>query len=156
MRSVFSVVHDIAGKYMGEIHVGDVYTDNLRPHIKAVLVDYDGQEFEANVHNSITCTTTKAVISNFEEFLNNWTIYHQSASRTPSGWIPPVSKISTNIAQGFADALAKGAIDMIGSPLGMSLNLPNKPITLCECGAHKLGVKNYSRQHSSWCPAYKE
>lgn len=26
----------------------------------------------------------------------------------------------------------------------------------CECGGHKAGFKDYTRQHSSWCPVYKE
>lgn len=28
--------------------------------------------------------------------------------------------------------------------------------SLCECGGHRAGFKDYTRQHYSWCPVYKE
>ena len=58
-----------------------------------------------------------------------------------------------NPSQG--QSLSDVMIKMGQQKSGSMVNTLSKPKQLCECGAHTLGHKDFTRSHSSWCPAYK-
>lgn len=72
---------------------------------------------------------------------------------------PPVQYSATpsKIPQSFSEML----VDVMSTremheAMGLDASMvPSKPKQLCECGAHKIGVKDYTKGHSDWCRAYK-
>lgn len=112
-----------------QITVGDVWENMRDDRLHVEIISYNGQWFEAETIDCCTGYRQKCRISDFNEFVNNWQIFSYGVHYNVEVPIEPLRVISTTIT------------------------IPEAP--RCTCGACKIGVKDYSRGHSSWCDVYK-
>jgi hypothetical protein len=117
-----------------QITVGDVWESMADNRIRARIVGFNGQHFDVEtIDYNIGVVMGRAIVANFNEFVNNWQIYSYG---TPPAQVTPYRETLYDDTK-----LVKWS----------DLQKPN-----CECGAHKLGVKDYAKGHSTWCKVFKD
>ena len=116
-----------------QITVGDKWEARSDSQLTCEITDYNGQWFEAVMTNHSAGNTMKVRITDFNDFINQWGLVRHGVTDYGSTPLDSANyKLSYRI-EGEA---------------------PTNP--RCECGNRALGSKDYTRQHSSWCPVYRE
>lgn len=102
-----------------------------------------------DIWSNTAYTLDEAMLKNHMSDTTFKWIHHKSllAGTTATQLLPPnPHRFTVPAGCGFSPG------DFIGKP---TIYPEDKQKPLCECGAHKLGVNNYSVGHSTWCPVYR-
>lgn len=110
-----------------QITVGDIWEKMNDDRIHCEIVSFNGQWFEVETIDCNTGFRQNARIQDFNEFVNNWQVFSYGT--------PPNELLTKDCT------------------MTMTLTMPQMPS--CKCGAHKLGVKDFAKGHSTWCDVYK-
>lgn len=148
LKTGFAIVDLNTANPVGTVEVGQIWQDSSKQYNVEIKSFNDATEvFDCVARSNITGGTWNCVVGNALDFFNNYVLVFQPGAVASVNGHP-------NCKSSFSLSLPK-AMDSINYDLKIErVRVSDGPT--CECGGRKSGFKDYTRQHSSWCPVYKE